>query len=60
MEKTHNLVEHAGAAPLAAALKIKEKLSNMKVALVATGGNISLQQIEDAMKYYSNSDIDPN
>ena len=60
LEKTHNLVEHAGAAPLAAALKIKEKLSNMKVALVATGGNISLQQIEDAMKYYSNSDIDPN
>ena len=49
LEKTHNLIEHAGASPLAAALKIKGRLRNLKVALVASGGNISLQQIKDVL-----------
>ncbi len=37
---THNAIEGAGAAPLAAALKEKSALKNKRVALVATGGNV--------------------
>jgi threonine dehydratase len=39
---THNLVEGAGAAPLAAALKEKDRLAGRKVGLVLSGGNIDL------------------
>jgi len=37
---THNVVEGAGAAALAAALKEKHVLKGKKVAIVATGGNV--------------------
>jgi threonine dehydratase len=37
---THNVVEGAGAAALAAALKEKRSLPGKRVALVATGGNV--------------------
>lgn len=37
---THNTVEGAGAAPLAAALKEKEKLQGKRVGLIVTGGNV--------------------
>ena len=37
---THNVVEGAGAAGLAAALKEKEQLRHQRVGLVATGGNV--------------------
>ena len=37
---THNVVEGAGAAGLAAALKEKEMLRGKRVGLVATGGNV--------------------
>jgi threonine dehydratase len=37
---THNLAEGAGAAPLAAALQEKSKLSGKRVGLALTGGNI--------------------
>jgi len=37
---THNLIEGAGAASLAAAIKEKEILSGKRVGLVATGGNV--------------------
>ncbi len=36
----HNLVEGAGAAPLAALLKEKQQMAGKKVAVVASGGNI--------------------
>jgi threonine dehydratase len=49
IEKTRNLVEAAGAAPLAAALKIREQLSGLRVALVCSGGNVSRQQLTDLM-----------
>ncbi len=49
LEKTHNLTEHAGAASLAAALKIKDRLQGKKVALVASGGNISTDQLREAL-----------
>jgi threonine dehydratase len=37
---THNLVEGAGAAPLAALLKEREQMAGRRVALVVSGGNI--------------------
>jgi threonine dehydratase len=49
IEKTRNLVEAAGAAPLAAALKIREELVGLRVALVCSGGNVSTQQLRDLM-----------
>ncbi|MCI0441427.1 MAG: threonine/serine dehydratase [Chloroflexi bacterium] len=49
LEKTHNLVEHAGAASLAAALKLKDRLRGKKVALVASGGNISMRHLKAAL-----------
>lgn len=45
LEHTHNLIEGAGAAPLAAALKIKDRLQGRKVALIASGGNLSLERL---------------
>ena len=39
---THNLVEGAGAAPLAALLQERERMRGRKVALIASGGNIDL------------------
>ena len=49
LEHTHNLAEHAGAAPLAAALKIRERLRDKKVVLVMSGGNISPTHLREAL-----------
>jgi len=43
---TRSLVEHAGAASLAAALKIKDSLKGKRVVLVASGGNITTDQLK--------------
>jgi threonine dehydratase len=45
IEKTRTLVEGAGSAPLAAALKLKERLQGRNVALICSGGNISPAQL---------------
>jgi len=45
IEKTRTLVEAAGAASLAAALKIRERLQGRNVALICSGGNISPAQL---------------
>ncbi|MEW5957302.1 MAG: threonine dehydratase [Chloroflexota bacterium] len=45
LEHTHNLAEGAGAIPLAAALQLKERLAGKKVALVLSGGNLSLEKL---------------
>jgi threonine dehydratase len=37
---THNVVEGAGAAPLAALLAERERMAGRRVAVVATGGNV--------------------
>jgi threonine dehydratase len=44
-DSTRSLVEAAGAAPLAAAIKIRDRLAGQRVALVASGGNISREQL---------------
>ncbi len=46
LEYVRNMAEDAGAAPLAAALKIKDRLHGKKVALVLTGGNISMPRLK--------------
>jgi threonine dehydratase len=45
IEATRNLVEPAGASPLAAALRLRDRLIGKKVALILSGGNISPDQL---------------
>jgi threonine dehydratase len=49
LELIRNMAEEAGAAPLAAALKIKERLKGKKVALILTGGNLSMKRLKDIL-----------
>lgn len=42
-QDTHNVVEGAGAAPLAAALKEKHQNTGKRIGLVLTGGNVDLE-----------------
>ena len=50
LEETHNLVEHAGAASLAGAIKIRDRLAGRKVVIVLSGGNLSLQHLRLALQ----------
>lgn len=50
MELVRNLAEEAGASPLAAALKIKERLKGKKVTLVLTGSNISMERLKQILR----------
>ena len=47
IEHTRTLVEPAGAAPLAAALRLRERLRGRRVALICTGGNVTPEQLRD-------------
>ena len=49
IETTRNLVEAAGAAPLAAALRMRDQLTGKRVALIASGGNASREQLLDVL-----------
>lgn len=49
LHHTHNLAEGAGAAPLAAALNMKKRLQGKKVALVMSGGNLSLERLAEIL-----------
>lgn len=49
LEKAHALAEAAGASPLAAAMKIADRLRGKKVALVLSGGNITTAQLRECM-----------
>ncbi|HJL70481.1 MAG TPA: pyridoxal-phosphate dependent enzyme, partial [Anaerolineales bacterium] len=49
IEQTHNLVEAAGAAALAAACKLRERLNGKKVVLIMSGGNITLGQLKELL-----------
>jgi threonine dehydratase len=46
IETTKTLVEPAGAAALAAALKLRDRLQGRRVALICSGGNISPSQLQ--------------
>lgn len=49
MEIIRNMAEEAGASPLAAALKIKQRIRGRKVALVLTGSNISMDRLRQIL-----------
>jgi threonine dehydratase len=49
IQTTRNLVEAAGAAPLALALRLRDQLAGRRVVLVASGGNASLEQLRDVL-----------
>ncbi len=50
LETTHQLAEGAGAASTAAAFKLRKKLQGRKVAIVLTGGNLTLQNLQSIFK----------
>jgi threonine dehydratase len=49
IESTRNLIEAAGASPLAAAVKIRDELAGKRVALIASGGNASPDQLRELL-----------
>jgi threonine dehydratase len=49
IERAHTLAEGAGAAPLAAAYRMRDKLSGKKVGLICSGGNTSLEHLKRAL-----------
>jgi threonine dehydratase len=51
IELTRNLVEPAGAAALAGALELRERLAGKRVAIVCSGGNISPGQLQELMDW---------
>ena len=56
VEKAHTLAEGAGAAALAGAIKYGDKIADKKVALIISGGNITLPQLREAMEMYQPSE----
>ncbi len=49
IERTRNLIEASGAATLAAALRLADELRGSRVALVASGGNVSREQLLEVL-----------
>ena len=49
VERAHTLAEGAGAAPLAAAYRLRNELKGKKVGLVCSGGNTSLEHLRQAL-----------
>ena len=49
VERAHTLSEAAGAAPLAAAYRMRADLAGKKVGLVCSGGNTSIEQLAQAL-----------
>jgi threonine dehydratase len=50
LARTRLVVEGAGASPLAAALALRGRLSGHRVALILTGGNISIPQLKEVLR----------
>jgi threonine dehydratase len=55
IETTRNLVEAAGAASLALALRMKHRLAGRHVALILSGGNVSTEQLRSLLTSTSTS-----
>ena len=49
VEKAHTIAEGAGAASLAAAVKLRDQLKGKKVGLILSGGNITADNLRDIM-----------
>ena len=52
IEKAHTLAEGAGATATAGAVKVKEQLKGKKVAIVVSGANVTLAQLQEAFAVY--------
>src|SRR5579872_3002319 len=52
IQKTRNLVEGAGAAPLAAAFRLGDGLAGKRTALVCSGGNLSLEHLRETLERF--------
>ena len=46
VERAHLIAEHAGAASLAGALKLRERIAGKKVGLILSGANLTLPQLQ--------------
>jgi threonine dehydratase len=55
IERAHTLAEGAGAAATAGALKHREQFKGKKVVLMVSGGNVTLNQLQDSLKVYQRS-----
>jgi threonine dehydratase len=51
LEQTRQLVEAAGAAALAGALELRPRLAGKRVALICSGGNITLEQLRELLEW---------
>ena len=49
VERAHTLAEAAGAAPLAAAYRMRDELRGKKVGLICSGGNTTIEQLRRAL-----------
>lgn len=49
LEHARTLVEGAGAVSLAAAIKLKDRLAGKRVVVVASGGNLSMAHLREAL-----------
>jgi threonine dehydratase len=49
LEKAKTLAEPAGAAPLAAALRLRTSLAGKTIALILSGGNISPEELRSCL-----------
>lgn len=52
LARAHSLVEGAGAAALAGAYKLRDQIHGLRVGTVCSGGNSSLQQLQQALNAY--------
>lgn len=52
IERAHTLAEAAGAAPLAAAYRMRDELAGKKIGLVCSGGNSSLEHLRVALRRF--------
>ncbi len=55
LENIRTLTEHAGASPLAGALKLKNQIKGKRVALILSGGNLSLESLRRILMLSSDS-----
>ncbi len=49
IETTRNLTEPAGAAALAAALRLRDRVAGKRVALILSGGNVTVAQLRELL-----------
>ena len=52
IERAHTLAEAAGAASLAGAIKYRSNIKGENVALIISGGNITLEQLQEVLEAY--------